>query len=122
MTPGVEVSALADPRRRRSQGVLVEASVLARLLGLRLLRLEATVVLVPADVSPGRPPVRSARVPRARSDAVGGALARAVRSIDEGAELLADARRESRRLSRVPPPSRLLASELGHQGVQRSGH
>ena len=86
------------------RGVVVEASVLARLLGIRLLRLDATVVLVPADVTPPssasyqlprRASARSARVPRARSDPVGRRLAHAVRSIDEGAELLAEARRES---------------------------
>ena len=105
----VELSALTDRRRRRSQGVVVEASVLARLLGLRLLRLDATVVLVPADVSspssasyelPARASARSAPVPPARSEVVGGRLAHAVRSIDEGAELLAEARRESPRCRR----------------------
>jgi hypothetical protein len=40
-----------DRRRRPSDGVLVEASIVARLLGIRLLRLDATVVLVPADVT-----------------------------------------------------------------------
>jgi hypothetical protein len=64
--------------------------VLARLLGIRLLRLEATVVLAPADV--GAP---SDYVPRARPEVIGGRLARAVRSIDEGAELLAEVRRDS---------------------------
>jgi hypothetical protein len=75
---------------------------MARLLGVRLLTLDATVVLVPADVtapssaphdSPTHTPARFAGVPPARSGIVGGGLADAVRSINEGAELLAEARR-----------------------------
>lgn len=88
-----------DGRRRLSQGVLVEASILARLLGLRLLMLEATVVLTPADVTTrssgqrrtaGRPPGAS---PPRRSAAAGRGLADAVRNLDEGAKLLEQARR-----------------------------
>jgi hypothetical protein len=96
------LTAIPDRRRRPSDGILVEASILARLLGIRLLTLDATVVLVPADVpapsaAPRDSPVRtsppSPGLPRARSGAVGGGLADAVRSINEGAELLAEARR-----------------------------
>jgi hypothetical protein len=74
----------------------------ARLLGLRLLTLDATVTLVPADLtvrpsspgaSPTGTPARPACVPPGRSGAVGRGLADAVRSINEGAELLAEARR-----------------------------
>jgi hypothetical protein len=74
----------------------------ARLLGIRLLTLDATVALVPADVtartssrgaSPAGTPARPASVPPARSGATGRGLAVAVRSIDEGAALLAEARR-----------------------------
>ena len=78
--------------------MVVEASVLARLLGLRLLRLDATVVVHPADVL--RAPPQDLGEPRARSGAGRGVptpgargLADAVRSIDEGAALLAEARR-----------------------------
>ena len=52
-------------------------------MGIRLLTLDATVVLVPADVTS---PVR-------RSKAAGGGLAEAVRSLNEGAEVLAQAQR-----------------------------
>ena len=102
--PAVGLSALDERRGRRSSGVVVEASVLARLLGIRLLRLDATVVVVPADATstssvpyqlPRCASARPASVPPARSDPVGGRLAQAVRSIDEGAELLAEARREN---------------------------
>jgi hypothetical protein len=77
--------------------VLVEGSILARVLGLRLLRLEATMVLTPADVKtstgPHRPPWRpSSASPHRRSAAPRRGLADAVRDIDEGARLLARAR------------------------------
>jgi hypothetical protein len=42
------------PRGRLSDGLVVEASVLARLLGLRLLRLEARIAFVPTDFGGGR--------------------------------------------------------------------
>jgi hypothetical protein len=102
-TAPVVLTAVPDRRRRLSGGVLVEASILARVLGVRLLTLDATVVLVPADVTapssaPHDPPLRaSARplgVPPTRSGAAGRSLAEAVRSINEGAELLAEARRK----------------------------
>jgi hypothetical protein len=76
--------------------VLVEGSILARLLGLRLLRLEATVVLTPADVKTSTGPRRAARPssasPPRRSAVPRRGLAEAVRDIDEGARLLAQAR------------------------------
>jgi hypothetical protein len=86
-----------------SGGVLVEASILARLLGIRLLKLDATILIGPADVTASSPvrtglrarkPPRRSEVPPAPSAAVvGRGLADAVRSINEGAELLAEARR-----------------------------
>lgn len=107
-TAPVVLTAVPDRKRRLSDGFLVEASILARVLGIRLLTLDATVMLVPADVtapssephsssalhdSPARTPARSSDVPRAQSGAVGRGLADAVRSINEGAALLAEARR-----------------------------
>jgi hypothetical protein len=91
-----------DRRRRLSQGVLVEASILARLLGIRLLTLEATAVLTPADVttaSPRQP--RTAERPSGaaaptRAPAAGRGLADAVRNLEEGARLLEQARRRPR--------------------------
>ena len=85
-----------DRHRRLSQGVLVEGSILAHLLGLRLLRLEATVVLMPADVNTStgpRPAARqSSHSPPRRSTRPRRGLADATRDIDEGARLLARAR------------------------------
>lgn len=96
------LTAVPDRSRRLSDGVLVEASVLARILGMRILKLDMTVVLAPAEVttlpsrSPGpptRPSPRSIRVSPTGSGAARPGLAEAVRSINEGSELLAVARR-----------------------------
>ncbi|MEP6953026.1 MAG: hypothetical protein ABI950_03050 [Solirubrobacteraceae bacterium] len=64
--------------------------MVARVLGVRLLTLDATVVLTPAEVAP-RAASPSARRPRRRV-AVGRSLAEATRQIDEGAALLAATR------------------------------
>ena len=74
---------------------------MARLLGIRLLKLDATVVIVPADVTAPSPRhtsrprthARSLGVPPDRSGAVGGRLAEAVQRINEGAAILAESRR-----------------------------
>lgn len=75
------MSAAIDPRRRLSEGALVQASVRARLLGIPLLRLEATVALMPAAITAPSSTV-----------AAGNGLAEAVRSINDGAEVLAHVR------------------------------
>jgi hypothetical protein len=80
------VLAAADRSRRLSEGALVQASVRARLLGIPLLRLDATVVLMPA-----------ATTASVSAGAAGKGLAEAVRSINEGAEVLAKVRRDGRR-------------------------
>jgi hypothetical protein len=95
--------AIPDRRRRLSEGVLVEATIRARLLGIRLLTIEATVALAPADLAapsvgahdlPQRASVRSSGISRNRSAATGHGLAEAVQSINEGMELLAATRRD----------------------------
>jgi hypothetical protein len=101
----VALTVAPDRRRRLSDGVLVEASLLARVMGIRLLTIDATVALVPADVGdipsspahmpPARAAGRSAVVRPGRARVAGHGLAEAVRSINEGAELLAEARRNS---------------------------
>ena len=77
----VAMSATVDPRRRLSEGALVQASVRARLLGIPLLRLDATIALMPAAIT-------------APSSALAerNGLAEAVRSINDGAEVLAQVR------------------------------
>ena len=95
------LTAVPDSGKQQSQGVLIEGSILARLWGLRVLTLDATVVLVPADVTaphivpdrPNRTSVPPDDATGRRSRAVGPGLAEAVRSLNEGAELLAQARR-----------------------------
>ena len=77
------LTAAVDPSRRLSEGALVQASVRARLLGIPLLRLDATVVLMPAAIT-------------APSFGRNG-LAEAVRSINDGAEVLAQVRGNGRR-------------------------
>jgi hypothetical protein len=96
------VEVAPDRRRRLSDAALVEASIAARLLGMRILTLHATVALVPADVTAATPVVqdRAAHAPRrpsgesrGRSGFVGDGLAAAVRNLDEGARLLAQVQR-----------------------------
>jgi hypothetical protein len=79
------LTAAVDPGRRLSEGALVQASVRARLLGIPLLRLDATVVLMPAAIS-----APSSTLPTRNG------LAEAVRSINDGAEVLAQARNNGR--------------------------
>jgi hypothetical protein len=92
-------------RRRPSEGIRVEASVLARLFRMKLLKLDASVLVFPTEVTPSAPAppdlvVRTSAVPRPSEPAVPSGdngrrtLADAVRSIHEGAELLAEARRD----------------------------
>ena len=80
------LTAALDPRRRLSEGALVQASVRARLLGIPLLRLDATVALMPAAITAPSSAV-----------ALGHGLADAVRSINDGAEVLAQVHRNRRR-------------------------
>jgi hypothetical protein len=88
----------AGGARGAPDGLIVEASVLARLFGIRLLTLDANVVLSRAP-RPGQwpvaydPPVRSsgAAAPPLpeRSRVIGARLAEAERLIDEGQAILA---------------------------------
>jgi hypothetical protein len=81
----VALTAAVDRSRRLSEGGLVQASVRARLLGLPLLRLDATVVLMPAAIGTSS----SAR-------AEGSDLTDAVRRINDGAKVLAQVGHDSR--------------------------
>jgi hypothetical protein len=95
------LTAIPDRRRRPSDGLVVEASIVARLFRMRLLRLDATVVIAPADVttptaarhdSRPRPSARSLGVPPHRPGPAAGRLAEAVRRIDDSAAILAEVR------------------------------
>lgn len=92
--------------RGQGRATLVEASITARLFGMRLLTLDAKVALVPADVTVTGPPSRepAARAPalpsgnaRGRAAGAGGhrGLADAVRNLNEGARLLAEVQRRN---------------------------
>jgi hypothetical protein len=99
--PGVLVSALTFSRGRHlSEGALVEARLRGRVLGVPLLKIDALVAIVPANSTPvpstpraasGEPTLSSRNRPR-KLDTPGSALAEAVRSIDQAAELVAEAR------------------------------
>ena len=95
--------AVPDRRRRLSDGLVVEASIVARLFRFRLLAIDAGLVVSPARVA-ARPP---AVAPPTRPRAIGGGLAAAERCLDEGAAHLAASRVTSprpraRRLGVVP--------------------
>jgi hypothetical protein len=125
-TAPAALTAVPDRSRSLSAGILIQGSVLARVLGVRLLTLDTHVVLMPADVTSARSAPRknprahlatkrswdptacaSARPSKdvsvcavARPDSVaprwsrpaGRSLAEAVRSINEGAQLLTEVR------------------------------
>jgi hypothetical protein len=82
----VALTAAVDPSRRLSEGALVQASVRARLLGIPLLRLDATVVLMPAAITAPSPGLSKRN-----------GLAEAVRAINDGEEVLAQVRRRNGR-------------------------
>ena len=78
----------------------MEASVVARLFGVRLLRLDASVALAPAEVRPTAGPVQAAprtttrSAPRRATVAPGRDLPEAVRTLSEAAEVLSDTKRD----------------------------
>jgi hypothetical protein len=93
------VIAVPDDGRQLSEGLLVEASVVARLLRIRLLVIDASLIVAPARVK-GR--TRAAvyaadepvapDTPRTRARAIGAGLAAAERCLSEGAASLARSR------------------------------
>jgi hypothetical protein len=82
----VALTATIDRNRRLAEGALVQASVRARLLGIPLLRLDATVMLMPTAITASSSTL-----------AAGNGLAEAVRSINDGAEVLAQVRLDGHR-------------------------
>jgi len=89
---------------RLSEGVAVEASIMARLLRWRVLTLDASVMLLPAD-----PLTAGARITRGRGTTTRGRLSEAVNHIDQAEQELARARQTNhvavpqRRLPRRTP-------------------
>jgi hypothetical protein len=98
--PAIALDVAPDGRRRLSEGALVEASVVARLFGVRLLRLDASVALAPAEVRPTTGAVQAAprtatrSAPRRAAVAPGRGLPEAVRTLSEAAEVLSDTKRD----------------------------
>jgi len=97
------LSAVPDQRKRLGDGILVEATILARVLGIRILTIDTTLVLVPADVSPSssarlqrstHAAAQRASIPSMRSCAAGHRLAKAIQSLNEEPEPLTTARRD----------------------------
>src|SRR5512132_344790 len=80
----VALTAAVDRSRRLSEGAVIQGSVRARLLGIPLLRLDATLALMPAAISTSSSPLGA-----------GNGLADAVRCINDGAEVLAEVRRSN---------------------------
>jgi hypothetical protein len=98
----VGMTAVPDPRKRLSDGVLVEACIRARVIGIPLLKIEASIVLAPAGLTaPTSAPrdrsigsaARSFGAISTRPKVPGQRLTEAVRTLNEGVELLTDARR-----------------------------
>jgi hypothetical protein len=98
-SPTATLTGVPDRRRRPQEGIVAEAAIVAHLLRLRVLTLDATVLFSPAVVTaplaarPGRASVpRSGGALPARSGAIGRNLAEAVSNLEEGAAMLAEAR------------------------------
>ena len=77
-----------EPGGRLSQGMAVEASILARLLGIRLLKLDAQIVVLPIE-PPGPAPVV---VP---ATVMSGSVEDAERELDRAYRTLSGSRRRS---------------------------
>jgi hypothetical protein len=88
---------VAGGRPSLSKGMLVEARVIARLLGLKLLTVDATVALLPVTAASKlrvSPAARASRRDLGQAANSGrGGLGEAVRRLDEGTEVLERARR-----------------------------
>ncbi len=90
---GMCAFALPTRTRRLSEGVVVEASIMARLLKWRVLSIDASILLLPANGPPAdgtiATPPRDTRSRRATSR---GRLADAIKNIDHAENELARAR------------------------------
>jgi len=82
--------AVPDGEGALSEGLVVEASVVARLFRVRLLEIDASLVVAPADVQGRTPAVRPRTL--TRRPTIGAGLVAAERAIDEGAASLAASR------------------------------
>ncbi len=92
------LTAVPDRRKHLPDGVLIQGSVRARIIGMQILTLDTTIVLTPAEVSdPARGAGPTARPARSRSAGPtpdrfrvpDHRLGEAIRCLDESAALLA---------------------------------
>jgi hypothetical protein len=77
---------------RLADGIVAEASIIARLLRWRILTLDASVVVLPADAPPTRGGIVTGRRQSGRRPATGGRLSDAVKTIDQAEQDLTRAR------------------------------
>ena len=98
-SPSTNLIAVPDDGRPLSEGLLVEASVVARLLRIRLLAIDARLIVAPAHVQ------RRTRTPvtaGTRSRRIGTGLAAAERMLDKGAAGVRRASTGPDEIGRVP--------------------
>lgn len=107
------LAATPEPGGRLAEGVGVQANVLARLLGMPLLRLRADVVLLPVRLTDESPAVVAspavARAPEPRPARAAPRPASGRTSLDEARRLVSQSERELKALPApvVPPPPSL---------------
>jgi hypothetical protein len=98
-SPSTNLIAVPDDGRPLSEGLLVEASIVARLLRVRLLAIDAKLIVTPAHVQRR---TRTRVTLRTRDRRIGTGLAAAERMLDEGAPGVRRASTGPRELGRVP--------------------
>ena len=94
-SPSTNLIAVPDDGRPLSEGLLVEASIVARLLRIRLLTIDARLIVAPAHVQRR---MQTAVTLRTRGRRIGTGLTVAERMLDEGA---AGVRRERERTGQL---------------------
>jgi hypothetical protein len=98
-SPSTNLIAVPDDGRPLSEGLLVEASVVARLLRIRLLAIDARLIVAPAHVQRR---TRTPVTPRPHRRRIGTGLAVAERMLDEGAAGVRRASTGPYEIGRVP--------------------
>jgi hypothetical protein len=97
--PSTNLIAIPDDGRPLSEGLVVEASIVARLLRIRLLAIDARLIVAPAHVQ------RRTRTPvtlRTRGRRIGTGLAAAERKLDDGAASVRRTSTGPHEIRRVP--------------------
>ncbi len=108
---GARASTRTIRTRRLSEGIVIEASVLARLLRFRLLTLDASILLLPAGAPPSGDTTTASGAAPARRAATGSRLSDAIRSIEAAEQGLARAGRTSpNEVPREPAPRRAMTA------------